>query len=60
MNPIRTRPGHYDLELHFRRAFQRVPVRQRPSLRAWLRHYRRRHTRTFHELAPATGHWRRL
>ena len=73
---------NYLLDLDFRRAVQRVPVCQRPSLRTWLRRYARtlrqldssavrptaelpgvalaRHTRTFHELEPATGHWRRL
>jgi len=39
-------------------------TRQRPSLRHWLRRYRYRHghhaARTFHELDPVTGHWRRL
>ncbi len=28
---------------------------QRPSLRTWLRRYRRRHARTFYELDPTTG-----
>ena len=60
MTPTKTRRHNYRLELDFRRAVQRVPNRQRPSLRTWLRRYRRHHARTFHELDPATGHWRRL
>ena len=63
--PRDTRRDHR-FDLDFRHAVQRVPIRQRPSLRTWLRRYRRhcRHdahaARTFHELDPATGHWRRL
>jgi hypothetical protein len=54
------------LEHDFRRAVRQVPGRERPGLCAWLRRYRChcRHehhaARTFHELDPATGHWRRL
>ena len=56
----------YRLELDFRRAVRRVPRRDRPGLRHWLRtqaepHSAGRHqARTFYELDPATGHWRRL
>jgi hypothetical protein len=66
MTPTGNRPRYPRLELDFRRAVQQVPVRQRSSLRTWLRRYRRhcRHdahaARTFHQLDPATGHWRTL
>lgn len=66
MTPTRNRARNHELELEFRRAVQQLPSRQRRGLRAWLRRYRRhcRHdahaARTFHELDPATGHWRRL
>ena len=35
-------------------------ARQRPSLRTWLRRYRRHYARTFYELDPVTGQWQRL
>jgi hypothetical protein len=35
-------------------------TRKRPSLRAWLRSYRRHRARTFHQLDPSTGHRRCL
>ena len=60
MTPTRPRRRDHRFDLDFRRAVQRVPIRQRPSLRTWLRRYRRHRARTFHELDPATGHWRRL
>ena len=66
MTPTKTSRPDRRFDLDFRRAVQRVPIRQRPSLRTWLRRYRRHcrrehHTaRTFHELDPATGDWRRL
>ena len=64
MTPTRPCRRDHRFDLDFRRAIQRVPIRQRPSLRTWLRRYRYRHghhaARTFHELDPATGHWRRL
>ena len=59
MMPTKRR-HNYRLELEFRRAVRQVPSRQRPALRAWLRRFRRRHGRTFHQLDPATGHWRTL
>ena len=60
MTPTRPRPRNRRFDLDFRRAVQRVPIRQRPSLRTWLRRYRRHHARTFHELDPVTGAWRRV
>ena len=72
MKTIKTRARNLRLELDFRRAVRRVPRRDRPGLRALLRRYARtlaqpdpgvapaRHTRTFYQLDPATGHWRRL
>ena len=82
MKAIKAHRHNYRLDLDFRRIVQRVPIRQRPSPRTWLRRYARtlrqldssavrlwaelpgvaraRHTRTFHELDPATGHWTRL
>ena len=60
MTPPKPRRRDRRFDLDFRRAVQRVPIRQRPSLRAWLRRYRCHRARVFHELDPATGHWRRL
>ena len=59
MNPTRHQ-RNYRLELEFRRAVREVSSRERRGLRVWLRRYRRRRSRTFHELDPVTGHWRRL
>lgn len=63
MQTSKPRPRNYALELDFRRAVQQVPRRERPTLRAWLRRYRRqgrRCARTFYELDPVTGEWRTL
>jgi hypothetical protein len=56
----KNRARDYGLELEFRRAVRQVPSRQRPGLRAWLRRYRRHRSRTFYELDPANGEWRRV
>lgn len=60
MKASKTHARNYRLELDFRRAVQQVPSRERQGLRTWLRRYRRHRARTFYELDPATGHWRRL
>ena len=57
---IKTRARSVQQELDFRRAVQHVPRLQRPGLRALLRRHRQHRARTFYELDPATGHWRRL
>jgi hypothetical protein len=59
VNPTRTH-RNYRLELDFCRAFQGIPVGHRPSLRAWIRRYRRHRRPAFYQLDPATGQWRRL
>ena len=64
MMPSKNWARNYGLELDFRRAVRQVPSRERPSLLAWIRRYRCRHdrhrARTFYELDPTTGHWKRL
>ena len=62
MTPTGNRPRYPRLELDLRRAVQQGPVRQRPSLRRYRRHCRHDSdaARTFHELDPVTGAWRRL
>ena len=54
------RQHNYRLEPDFRRAVQQVPSRERPSVRTWLRRYRRHRARTFYKLDPTTGHWKRV
>ena len=58
MTPTKNRARSYRLALDFRRELQRVPIRQRPSLRTWLRRYCRHRARTFHVLNPVTGEWK--
>ena len=72
MKAIKTCARTYRLGIDFRHALRRVPRRDRPGLRHWLRSFAlttnqldpgvapARHTRTFYILDPATGHWRRL
>ena len=64
MTPTRHRMTNYRLELNFRRAVRQLPSRELRGLRAWLQRFRRRYgrhrSRTFHELDPVTGEWRRV
>ena len=60
MTPTKASRHNYQLDLDFRRTIQRVPIRQRPSLRTLLRRYRRHRSRIFLEIDPITGQWRRL
>jgi hypothetical protein len=49
-----------DLEVPFALGVERVPERERPGLRAWLRQWRRQPARVFWELDVVTGEWRRM
>ena len=64
MTPTRHRMTNYRLELNFRRGVRQLPRRELRGLRVWLRRFRRRYGRhrgrTFHELDPVTGEWRRI
>ena len=55
MTPTRPRPRNHRFDLDFRRAVQRVPIRQRPSLRTWLRRYRRHCRHDAQPRAPSTN-----